>query len=493
MRTAKNTSIDNAVWLWFKEKRAAGVALTGPILQEKARMYNKQLGASDNFCASNGWLRSFKERHGLKCKKICGEQLSANQEAVPRFKEELLDFIRSENLSHHQIFNCDETGLNYRALLKSTLCEKSELHPSGVKGRTERITVMACSNVSGTCKLPLVVIGKWARPRHLRNIEIPVSYKSQKSAWMTSDLFVSWYEMEFVPYVKAFLQASNLPPKALLLMDNCSSHNKVTNKDGILVKFFPPNTTSLIQPMDQGCLQNLKLLYKENLMRHIIQCIDNKLSLSDAIKQVNLRNAIFWVADAWKRMNLSTIQKSWNQVWPLEDRPQICNTSSQPRMELLLVQFLRLLQNTLVFKQINMSQLKAWLNHPYLMTTDECLTDSEILQVTREENHLEEDNNDTNIAESGEEYLSNWKKFTNDFRKNEENRYIIDQERNNNEDINNNFHSTLSKKEADLCFNHLFSFCKDNNYPEKVITALNDVKKEIDKCHSPIHGRKSSN
>ena len=45
--------------------------------------------------------------------------------------------------------------------------------------------------MSGTEKLPLLVIGKSAKPRAFKNKELPVSYKSNKKAWMTGRIFCS--------------------------------------------------------------------------------------------------------------------------------------------------------------------------------------------------------------------------------------------------------------------------------------------------------------
>jgi hypothetical protein len=39
--------------------------------------------------------------------------------------------------------------------------------------------------MSGTEKLPLLVIGKSAKPRCFKNAKIPIDYKANKKAWMT--------------------------------------------------------------------------------------------------------------------------------------------------------------------------------------------------------------------------------------------------------------------------------------------------------------------
>jgi hypothetical protein len=47
--------------------------------------------------------------------------------------------------------------------------------------------------------------------------------------------------------------------KILLFLDHCPAHSKdVRNLKNVQVKFFPANTTSVLQPMDQGIIKALK-------------------------------------------------------------------------------------------------------------------------------------------------------------------------------------------------------------------------------------------
>lgn len=58
MKTATNEKLDEAVYLWFMQKRCEGIPLSGPIICEKAIQFNLLLGGSDeNFKASGGWLQ----------------------------------------------------------------------------------------------------------------------------------------------------------------------------------------------------------------------------------------------------------------------------------------------------------------------------------------------------------------------------------------------------------------------------------------------------
>ena len=61
-----------------------------------------------------------------------------------------------------QLFNCDETGLQFRLLPQKTLAHAFEKRVEGRKKLKDCVTISACANVTGTIKLPLLLIGKAA-------------------------------------------------------------------------------------------------------------------------------------------------------------------------------------------------------------------------------------------------------------------------------------------------------------------------------------------
>lgn len=317
VREPVHSKVGEAVWLWFRERRAAGCPLTGTILRAQALRFWEQLDGSTPFTASQGWLHSWKKRYGVRCLSICGEKLSADKEASEIYKSKFLEIMNVEDLTPDQLFNCDETGLNFRQMPKTTLSSRCEEEgAAGFKLQKDRITVMACCNASGTFKLPLVVIGRSAKPRAIRKVmdKLPVSYENQQKAWMTMALFKKWFYDEFVPDVKAFLASRGLPQKAVLFMDNCAAHPKSLESEGIRVEFLPPNTTALLQPMDQGCLQNLKLLYRRQLMDFVLDKLNANKSLREALKDTTMKEVINWISNAWTNVSASTIIKSWKKV-----------------------------------------------------------------------------------------------------------------------------------------------------------------------------------
>jgi len=82
--------------------------------------------------------------------------------------------IRKRRLTYEHIYNCDETGLNWKALSQRTFASCSEISTPGFKSRKTSITLMVCSNASNKHKLPLLVIGKLKNPRSFKKIKMDV-------------------------------------------------------------------------------------------------------------------------------------------------------------------------------------------------------------------------------------------------------------------------------------------------------------------------------
>lgn len=170
----------------------------------------------------------------------------------------------------HQIYNTDETGLYWKCLPSKTLAAASlEKMAPGHKSSKEQITLMCCANASGEHKMKLLCIWKAEHPWSFKGTEIkhfPVDYYLSKSAWMTCNIFTSWFHSKFVPKVSAYLKSAGLPVKAVLFIDNALSHPNETELkscDGnIFVSLLLPNIMSLLQPMDQNVIETMKRHYR---------------------------------------------------------------------------------------------------------------------------------------------------------------------------------------------------------------------------------------
>lgn len=373
MKPSEYNELNEALHLWFTQAREKGTPISGPILMEKAKMLSEMMGESyKDFSASSGWLDRWKTRYGVRKLNLCGEKMSADEDAVNVFKTEFEDLIKNKGYNKDQIFNADETGLNFKMLPRKSLASKSEASAPGHKLSKERITVLACSNASGSFRLPLLCIGKSMRPRALKNINpsaLPVEYKSQKNAWMSSPLFTDWFHNSFVPKVKSFLKSKNLPEKAILLIDNSTTHpNKMKNGE-IEVTFLPPNVTSLLQPMDQGVLECFKRHYRKRLLRSILfQCDENE-SVKGSLKKINMKHVLYWCAESWNDVKPSTLEKSWNKIFDALVLEEASDLEDESLTEML--------KNIPGCEDINVIEADEWVNSDERQE----LTDEDIVQV----------------------------------------------------------------------------------------------------------------
>ena len=109
----------------------------------------------------------------------------------------------------------------------------------------------------------------------------------------------------------------------LLLLDNAPAHpsaDKLTSHDGkITTMFLPPNTTAVLQPLDQGLLEAMKRRYKKYLLRHIIlENSASSLTVPDIVKGLTTRDVVYWISQAWEEVSPITIKKSWKKLIPAE-------------------------------------------------------------------------------------------------------------------------------------------------------------------------------
>ena len=92
----EETLLQKCVWQWCLQRRERGEPISGPLIREKAKIFNTELGGPATFLASDGWLSKFKKRHGMRALKMKGEKLSSDKDAAKEFVEWLKKFVTEE-------------------------------------------------------------------------------------------------------------------------------------------------------------------------------------------------------------------------------------------------------------------------------------------------------------------------------------------------------------------------------------------------------------
>lgn len=87
--------------------------------------------------------------------------------------------------------------------------------------------------------------------------------------------------------------------KILLFLDNCPAHGKLEEMQkplkSVKLALLPPNTTSHLQPLDQGIINSLKTHYRSKMLELLIDRLEN----GKPLKKVDLLQAITLVSYCW--------------------------------------------------------------------------------------------------------------------------------------------------------------------------------------------------
>uniref|UniRef100_K7FY89 HTH CENPB-type domain-containing protein n=1 Tax=Pelodiscus sinensis TaxID=13735 RepID=K7FY89_PELSI len=340
MKKCEYEKVSEALFLWFTQQRDKGMPITGLTLQEKALSFQKECNEGEpDLTGSVGWLDHWKKRYGLRQLSIC-----ANFHCL----------IENEGLSSEQIYNCDETSLNYKMMPSKTLASRAEASASGYKRSKERVTILACSNATGNYKLKLTFIGKAKKP---------------------------------TGFQKHSTYLLNLPRKAILVIDNSPSHPHEDEliSGNIRVIFLPPNIISLCQPMDQGVLEALKKKYRHKLLTTLIEATDDGNCMLDKLRTVNIKYYIYWIAQPWEKIVLQTLARSWRKLLSEDE-------NTQEMVQENFGNLLPLLQQFPGYEKVNDDNIQEWLEK----NEQQELMDRNIITHVNRDDNDNEDDEDTN-------------------------------------------------------------------------------------------------
>ena len=111
--------------------------------------------------------------------------------------------------------------------------------------------------------------------------------------------------------------------------------------------FLPPNTTSLIQPLDQTVIVTFKSYYLRLSIRNMLEHVNTKCSNENEIsnqsivknfwKQFSILFALTFVDDSWKEVANSTLNARWSKLLP-----EVMKSQNDARIKLSKLQAMSL-------------------------------------------------------------------------------------------------------------------------------------------------------
>ncbi|CAE1165064.1 unnamed protein product [Acanthosepion pharaonis] len=253
-RQSVHKDVNEALTQWFTQACAHGATVTDHVIRQKASQLAVNLEV--DFEPSNGWLMRWKQADNVSFKKFHGESTSADHGSANEWVTNVLPQL-FRGYDPKDVWNCDETGIFYKAMPSGSLRFAGDEQSNGTKVPKDRLTMLQFTNMDGT--------------------------------WMTSQLFT-----DVMKTLDRKMFAQNR--KIILFLDNATCHNLLpgSNLSNIKLSFMPPNTTSLIQPLDQGIIRSFKAYYRRELVRMQIAAIHATppVPLSEVAKQITVLKAM---------------------------------------------------------------------------------------------------------------------------------------------------------------------------------------------------------
>ncbi|EFN66481.1 Jerky protein-like protein-like [Camponotus floridanus] len=375
--------LESVLHTWFLQKRSIGDPVTEAMLKWKALEYNQLFNGSKGFFEDiNDFMDKFKKKYNIKYLTNHGEKFSAEQDINDHFYQEFVKYITDNKIPLDNIYNADETGLNWK-MLPNNYIFNSEYHLSETKSSESRVTLMVCTNATGSHKLPVFIIGKANNPHCLKNIKsLSVVYMKQKNAWMDNKLMSRWYREIFLPEIECVHRSNN--EKCLLLIDNARSHvftehlNSINERCRVI--FLPPDVTSLIQPMNQGIIEKLKKVYKKKLLR-VMLTAESAKEIPRLLKSFDILKCIYFINEAWSEVTESDIKNGWRNFFPLYSDLELDSRS-----------YLDMVTKIPKYNKITLKEINSWLHNDDNEQGWQVLDDLE-LALQKYQNNIDDEKN----------------------------------------------------------------------------------------------------
>ncbi|XP_015437433.1 PREDICTED: jerky protein homolog-like [Dufourea novaeangliae] len=315
-RASVYETMETRLYEWVLQRQALGDVLTNGLLQDKAKELQQEFGSSSSFTASQGWLSRFKARYDIRLGNVNEERADANELAAEKFIDELAEMLRDEGFEDDCIYNMGVSSLMWKALPSKALVHRGVLRANSGKVKKDHVTVAFCANSTGTHNLPLLFVYKYANPRALKHCKenLPVVYTHQYNSWINEQIFTDWYINHFKESVREYQLRDHRAKKVLLLVDNFKWHiipEELREDDHFKLIFLPPNTASIIQPMDQGVIVKCKQLFRHQLLRQVLQYPGG---INEFYLDYDIKDSIDIIANSWSNVTPEDIRNSWRRL-----------------------------------------------------------------------------------------------------------------------------------------------------------------------------------
>jgi hypothetical protein len=296
---------------WITMARSKGVPITNKLIIRKAYTLKNEMNIAFDCSFSNGWIHAFRKRHNIVTRKSGSKIIRTDDGDI----DDIINFIETINEEinvgeYSSIINIDETAICYDPKIDTTLdikgTKRIEIKNTGRD--KQRITVILGIDLLNNIKVKPMIILKGTTGQCLNNIPLSNSYtlSYQKKSWCTYEQFIKF--LSFLPKDK----------KILLIYDNFGGHIKrevkrYLKKEFPLIRVFllPPNTTSILQPLDMGVNKPFKNYIKTKYLDWLIKYVDDNNIIPKLPKSERSKLLVSWIAQSFNNINNTIVYNSF--------------------------------------------------------------------------------------------------------------------------------------------------------------------------------------
>lgn len=316
LKGPKHPIIDQKLTEFIQSNASKGCPVNGVILTEKTKRLREELNipVPENW-TSNGYLQKYRKRESVHFVTSYGEADAVPQKVIDDWMKKLPNIISGYSMS--DIFNADELGLFWKLLPSKSYVMKGDKFKSGKRSK-ERVSVLLASNSNGSEKLPPVVIGRWL----FKNKHKPLAYYTNRRSWMTEIIF-----QDGVSKLNKKMISQNR--NILMFIDNVSGHNLHIRLSNVKIIFLPPNTTSVLQPMDQGIIKCFKQYYRQKIASKLVWSLERNPNHKISDVKFDLVTCMHYMKIAWDGVKSATIANCFKKSgFPVMMQIEVAETST---------------------------------------------------------------------------------------------------------------------------------------------------------------------
>lgn len=393
-RLTGNPQLEQALHAWINAQFAERRSVNGALIVDAARRIQDRMNAAlppekrVNMKFSNGWLQKFKQRCTLSSFKCSGdgipssssldgfhaasgsaggvgdvENLAMSAATDPPMEVAIVNATMVSikdtlnALAKKDVWCATEFGHCYKMSPETASVVDGDsttspgdgtTHPSSTSSSAsatladrERITYLACTNADGSERVPLLIVGRTAKPKmmmhKLRNSgiadELDFDYHFSQDALMTSTIFFEWL-IRFDRYIERSSKAepatttpvdmsAETPTENLktvtpntrrvaLLLESCTIHGTLEtlpHLTHVKVYFLPALRKPKTFPLE-NVIHLMKAQYRR---RQYEMALDNIDAGRGSIYHLDLLTAMRVMTDVWESLPASVVMRAWHE------------------------------------------------------------------------------------------------------------------------------------------------------------------------------------